>query len=295
MIDEATLERFYSGVPSAYLDKFRGFLESHTMKTAVVEGREVAYYACGQGPRTLLTFCGGHSTPDTAWQTILSYEDDYRIVVVDVSDFETVDELVHGIDRLLEGEEVERVTLMGQSLAGLISQIYFKKRFLKVDGMVLINTLPLRKGEGKPSVLLMLKLLPTFLLKTLFKKKLRSYFAAALEDPRAQDGCRFGLAHLDDVMANHFTKKKLMNVMNLLAQFQQEGYAKDDFAGWPGKVLVMSSEDDPGFKDFDWLIQNLPGTVPYVFPKGLGHLPQLVHRDKFESRIKDFLAELPAP
>ncbi len=292
MIDEATLKRFYSDVPAAYLEKLKSFLQSHTMKTTVVEGREVAYYACGQGSRTLLTFCGGHSTPDTAWQSILTYEEDYRIVVVDVSGFETVDELTQGIRRLLEEEGVDRVTLLGQSLAGLISQIYFKRSFAKVDGMVLINTLALRKGEDKPFVLLMLRILPIFLLKALFKKKLRSYFAEALKDPRAEEGCRFGLAHLDDIMANHFTKKKLMNIMNVLSQFKREGYAKDDFSGWPGKVLVVSSEDDPGFKDFEWLTQNLPRTVSHAFPKGLGHLPQLVHRDKFERRIKDFLAEL---
>ncbi len=296
LIDEATLEKFYSDVPAAQLEKLRSFLETHTMKSIVAEGREVAYYACGQGPRTLLTFCGGHSTPDTAWQSILTYEEDYRIVVADISGFETVDELTRGIRRLLEEEGVDRVTLLGQSLAGLICQIYFKRRFAEVDGMVLINTLALRKGEDKPFALLMLRLLPTFVLKALFKKKLRSYFEKALEDPRTQERCLFGLAHLGDIMANHFTKKKLMNVMNVLSQFQQqEGYAKDDFSGWPGRVLVMSSEDDPGFKDFEWLTGNLPRTVSHVFPKGLGHLSHLLHGDTLESRVKEFLAGLQPP
>ncbi len=292
MIDEATLKKFYSGVPSALLEKLESFLRSHTMKTTVVEGREVPYYACGQGARTLLTFCGGHSTPDSAWQTILAFEQDYRIVVVDISGFETVDELTRGIRRLLADEGVDRVTLLGQSLAGLISQIYFKRSFAEVDGMILVNTLAFRGGKDKPYALLLLKILPTFVLKALFKKKLRSYFAEALEDPRAEAGCRFGLAHLDDIMANHFTKKKLMNIMNVLSQFKREGYVKEDFSAWPGKVLVVSSEDDPGFKDFEWMTRNLPRTESHLFPKGLGHLPQLVHRDEFERRIKDFLSEL---
>ncbi|MCP3981174.1 MAG: hypothetical protein GY716_17890, partial [bacterium] len=90
MIDESILQEFYRDVPAAHLDRFRSFLRTHTLEHEKLGGTEVSYYACGRGARTLLTFCGGHSTPYTAWQTIETYEKDHRVLVLDVSGFGTV-------------------------------------------------------------------------------------------------------------------------------------------------------------------------------------------------------------
>ena len=102
LTDESTLRRFYGDVPAEHLDRFRGFLASHTMKYADIDGVEVPYYSVGQGERTLLSFCGGHSTPTTLWETIASYENDYRVVVIDISEFSTVAELIGGVHSILE-------------------------------------------------------------------------------------------------------------------------------------------------------------------------------------------------
>ena len=293
MIDEATIEQFYSDVPAATLERFRAFLRSHALQELDVEGIAVPYVDSGRGSRTLVGFCGGHSTPYSAWQTIESFERDYRILVADISGFGTVAHLNRGIDRLLDSSGVDRVVLLGQSLAGLISQIYFKQRSDRVDGMVLTNTLALKPGGDKPLVLMILRCFPESLLRAMFKRKFRAYFDKGLEDPEARDACRFGLAHLDDVMTNHFTKKKVVHLMSVLMEFGREGYQRADFPDWQGKNLVMTSEDDAGFKDLEWLLENLPGASSHVFPAGLGHLPQLVHRDKIERVIRDFLSQLP--
>ncbi len=105
-------------------------------------------------------------------------------------------------------------------------------------------------------------------------------------------GARLWLAHPDEIMANHFTKKKLINILSVMFEFAREGYTRADFAGWQGKALVVASEDDTGFKDLEWLTDNLPNAESHTFPKGLGHLPQLVHKDKFESLIRGFLGQL---
>jgi pimeloyl-ACP methyl ester carboxylesterase len=292
MIDESTLQEFYSDVPTTYLDRFRSFLRTHSLERRKFEGTEVSYYACGRGDRTLLTFCGGHSTPDTAWETIETYENEYRIVVLDISGFGTVAALSRGINQILEQEGIDRVVLLGTSMAGIIAQIYFKHNFERVDGMVLINTLALKPGGDKPLILLLMKLVPGFILRTMFRKKFRAYFRQALAEPRAAEGARFGLAHLDEIMANHFTKKKLINLLSVFFEFAREGYIRADFAGWQGRILVVVSEDDAGFKDLDWFTDNLPNAESHTFPKGLGHLPQLAHKDKFERLIRDFLGQL---
>lgn len=291
-IDETTLSRFYGDVPAEHLDRFRAFLGSHTLKRADLDGVEVPYYACGQGERTLLSFCGGHSTPTTLWETIGSYEADFRVVAIDISGFSSVARLSGGVLRILEREGVDRVVLLGASLAGLIAQIFLRHNSARVDGAILINTMAMKPGGDKPISLWLTKLMPGPLLKAIFGKKLRRYFKEALEDSRAAAGARFGLAHLEEVLALHFTKRKVVNLLSVLFEFGREGYTRADLADWEGRALVIVSEDDHGFGDLEWLTENLPNCESEVFPSGLGHLPQLAHRDKFELLIRKFLAEL---
>lgn len=292
MIDDARLELFYRDVPAATLDRFRSFLRTHALETLDVGGVQVAYCACGRGRRALLTFCGGHSTPYTAWETVETYERDHRVLVLDISGFGSVAALSEGVNEILEHERVERVVVLGASLAGLIGQIYLKHNLDRVDGIVLMNTVALRPGGDKPLALLLTKLLPQSLLRRTFRKKFRAYFQAALDDPRAEAGARFGLAHLEDVMTNHFTKKKVINLLSVLFEFGREGYTRADLEGWKGRALIIASEDDAGFKDVEWLVESLPNAESHIFPKGLGHLPQLAHREKFEHLIRRFLERL---
>jgi pimeloyl-ACP methyl ester carboxylesterase len=185
------------------------------------------------------------------------------------------------------------VVLMGASLAGIIAQIYLKQHADRVDGVVLMNTMALKQADPKPYVLFLLRLLPGFALRALFRKKFRAYFKPALADPQAEEAARFGLAHLDDVMANHFSKKKAINLVRTMSEFTREGYTRADLSAWSGRALIVASEDDSGFKDVEWLTRNIPGAEAEILPPGLGHLPQLVHRERFERLIRDFVARLP--
>jgi pimeloyl-ACP methyl ester carboxylesterase len=291
-IDEAALDRFYGDVPADHLKRYRGFLASHTLKRLEVGGVETPYYACGQGERTLVSFCGGHSTPATLWETISSWEEDHRIVVIDISGFASVAELCDGVGAILEHEGVERVVLLGASLAGLISQIFLKHHFERVEAVVLMNTMAMNPAGDKRFSLWLTRLMPAWLLRSIFGKKLRAYFNEALDDPQASAGARFGLAHLEEVLALHFTKRKVIHLLSVLFEFGREGYTLADLDQWQGRALVIVSEDDQGFGDLEWLTENLPRCASEVIPAGLGHLPQLAHRKRFETLIREFLSEL---
>lgn len=43
MVDEATIEQFYSDVPPATLERFRTFLRCHVLQELDVEGTAVPY------------------------------------------------------------------------------------------------------------------------------------------------------------------------------------------------------------------------------------------------------------
>lgn len=292
MIDDSTFEQFYRDVTPDVLERFKSFLATHTLETAEIESVRVPYYACGQGARTLLTFCGGHSMPYTVWETVEAYERDHRVLVLDLSGFGDVAALSHGVNEVLSREGVERVVLLGTSLGGLLAQIYLRHHSQRVDGVILMNTGAFKPGGHKPVALVLTRLLPERLIRWIFLKKLRAYFATAMADPRAAEAGRFPLAHLEHVMARHFTKRKLLNILSVLYQFGREGHSRADYERWRGRALIVSSEDDDGFEDVAWFLDNLPNAESHILPKGLGHLPQLVYRDRIEAEIRSFLARM---
>ena len=81
--------------------------------------------------------------------------------------------------------------------------------------------------------------------------------------------------------------------MNLVFEFNEsDGYTLEDFEIWNGKILIMTCEGDPGFEDTDYLTGNLPNTSLYTFPRELGHLAPLIHMEKFDQIVKNFLQAL---
>ena len=80
-----------------------------------------------------------------------------------------------------------------------------------------------------------------------------------------------------------------MNAANVAFQFHKDDeYTIENFKDWKGKILIISSKDDPCYKDFDILRKHLPNTELFLFPEGYRHMAPMVFRDKFHNRVKDF-------
>ena len=101
------------------------------------------------------------------------------------------------------------------------------------------------------------------------------------------------LALLADTVDNVLTKKRLMNAISLIVEFnRQEDYGAVAREAWRGRVLLFTSEDDPGFADVGRIVRALPQTEVHVFPKGAGHLAPAVHSRDYYDRITRFLRSL---
>jgi pimeloyl-ACP methyl ester carboxylesterase len=98
------------------------------------------------------------------------------------------------------------------------------------------------------------------------------------------------VALLKEMFTAKFNKKAMLSALKLAFEFnEKDEYKLADFKEWEGKVLVITAEDDPCFKDTDDLMKNLPNTEIYAFPKGVGHMAPLIHPDKFYGLIDQFL------
>jgi pimeloyl-ACP methyl ester carboxylesterase len=291
MLDEQKLLESLRGVSDTEYQRFEAFLKSHTMKYVRSENVTIPYYHCGEGPRTILIFAGGWGGPQLVFETILGFERKNRMVVIDVSDFDNPEDFSQAVNMVLEKEHVPRVILMGQSASGITAQVYFKRNFERVDGMVLTNTLAPRPERSKKWALWLLQVLPFSLLKALAKKKLIKLGEFAQEMPaEVKERRRFAGALMAGMMDFYITRRKTMNMLKLAFAFNEQGkYSPDDLAGWRGEALLVTSEDDPYYKDVALLEAGIPNSEVFKLPIGFKHLAPQMHRDEFHSRIQSFI------
>lgn len=289
MIDERSMKKYYADVSQTELKRLQDFLETHEIRQIDVEGKSIKYYSCGKGEQTILTFSGGHSGLETVYETVLGFENDFRMVVVDISLFTSPSEFSQGVNKVLEREGVGQVFVTGQSLSGMYSQIYFKRNCDTVDAMVLTNTFAPSQKQSKKWGLTLLRLFPFFLLKAIFKQKMHKWAPAAEIPMDTKERMQFKSAFMKQVVDQQFSKGFLMNAADMAFQFHKDAeYTIENFKDWKGKILIISSKDDPCYKDLDILIKHLPHTELFLFPEGYRHMAPMVFRDEFHNRIKDF-------
>jgi pimeloyl-ACP methyl ester carboxylesterase len=243
-----------------------------------------------------LTFAGGWGGPELLFDTILGFEEDHRVVVVDVSPFADLDEMSAGVNRVLEAEGIDRVIVMGQSLSGLIAQSYFRRNPRRVIALVLTNTLAPRKERSKKWALGIVNALPLWLIKALIRKKVPRLMETATELPDdARNHLRFRGALVAAMIDTYFTKAGITNVLKLALAFnEKDGYSPGEFGDWPGRVLLVTSPDDPYHEDMALLERSLPRAAVFTLPSGFKHVAPQVHRDEFHAAIRRFIGDVGA-
>jgi pimeloyl-ACP methyl ester carboxylesterase len=294
MLDDATIKKYYSEVSKEELKRFRDFLETHALTRIEWRGENVPYFCGGTGDRTLLTFSGIHSGPEAFYESILAYEDRYRIVVADVSKFRSLDEFNEAVDRILDREGAGRIAVMGHSFSGFFAQAYFRRNLDRIDAMILTNSMAPNAEKSKPLALLLCRWAPFFIMRAIILRNLNRRAETELEiPPDVKEKVRFKAALMRQIMESRLTKKSLVLTVRMLFEFhEKDEYREGDFKDWPGKVLLITSEDDPYYKDVKIFTRFLPNPQVHSLPKGWKHLAPLVHQSEFHGVIKKFLEGL---
>ncbi len=294
MLDEKKWLESLDGISETEHKKFKEFLETHRLKQINFEGKSISYYFCGAGETTVLTFAGGWGPPQMIYDLILGLEEKNRIVVIDISAFNDLDDMCNGINQVLLAERIHRIVLFGQSLTGIMAQSYLRRNRESVGGIILTNTIAPRIERCKKWALILLQILPISLIKLFAKKKLTQlggYEKEIAEDMKQK--MLFKMALLKNVMDFYFTKKNTDNTLKIAYAFnEKDGYSEGEFAGWQGKALIMTSEDDPGYPDIEIFLKFLPNTELYKFPMGFKHVAPQVYREEFLAEIQRFIDQL---
>ena len=291
MLDEKRLLDSLRDAPEKELERFKDFLNSHTLKQAHHKGQTLDYYCCGKGKKTILTLAGGWGGPELLYDTILGFEKQNTLLAVDISCYADPDLMSEGINHILDIEKIKQVVLLGQSASGITAQSYFKRNPERVEGLVLTNTLAPRIERCKKWALVLLKVLPISLMKSLAKRKLSKLSEFEQEiSLEVKERRRFAAALLGAMMDLYITKQNVTNFLKLAFAFnEKDAYTAGEFKDWEGRVLLVTSEDESYYPDVALLEKGLPHSEVFKLPTGFGHVAPQILRDEFHSRIRSFI------
>ena len=263
-------------------------------KKLTIRGVEWAYLTGGRGEQTILMFHGAVGGAETMQWLADALGDEYRTIAPTVAPVRTLEEVCDAASAILDREHVGRAVLFGGSFGGLVAQAFLKRRRRQVEHLILLST-----GAPSPALgaknekaLRFMRLLPFPLMRAMMKLELGRH----LQAPAAEDDAgRVGLfrERLNRYLERELTKETFVSRIALSVEFnRRETYAPEDYADWPGRVLLIDSNDDPMIPAAERarLRATYPRALVCTFD-GAGHMIPILKREELVGLVKAFLKE----
>jgi len=288
--------KFYRKVPQDQVERLKRFRSEHPYKHLTVDGATWEYISCGQGKEALLLLTGGTGIGEAMGFVFAPLEAKYQMVSPTYPPVTTMGELADGIVRILETEGIDRINILGQSFGGILAQVIIHKYPDKVSKLILSHTTTtsppvdqtikfksLKKIEKKEKVL---SFLPFGIFSLIAKWKISKLISTDMEEKEFWD------AYFHEMLSN-MNKEALASLSKCMIDFGQNYiFSRDDLENWPGKILILESDDDLFFNPSERkaLKELYPQARVHTF-HGTGHLTLIVNREEFLSIIRNFLQE----
>jgi len=293
-IDEQVRKRFFKNTPADEIERYNEFVRLNPKRiTRGPSGKPTAYYVLGEGPKTLFIPAAGMGflPGELAFRGLSRLARTFRIICADPVFALDLTEIVETYDGILNREGVKKVFLYGSSGSGLSAQVYFKRRFDRVERLVLANTVAVSPARVRSfnRDRRVTGLLPARLIRRVLLGAGGKLLKA--EIPPGLLGRMNFLAGLTRfLIVRCFSKPKLTAVMTMITNFAAEGgLSGPDYSTWPGKALIITAEADPGFKDAPVLKAILPGSRVHTFGRQYGHIVAYLAEDEYYGVIEQFL------
>jgi pimeloyl-ACP methyl ester carboxylesterase len=289
-------DKFYKKVPQDQIERLKRFRSTHEYKHITLNGTVWKYISGGQGKEALLLLTGGTGIGEAMEFVFAPLEAKYQMVSPTYPLVTTMEELADGIVRILETEGIDRFNILGQSFGGILAQVIVHKYPDKVNKLILSHTTTtsppvdqaikaesLKRIEKKEKVL---SFLPFRIFSLIAKWKISKLIPADIEEKEFWD------AYFHEMLSN-MKKGVLASLSKCMIDFGQNyTFSRDDLANWPGKILILESDNDPFFhlSERKALKELYPKAQVHLF-HGTGHLTVIVNQEEFLSIIRSFLQE----
>lgn len=263
-------------------------------KSLTIKGVEWNYVTGGRGEKTLLLLHGAVGGAETMSWLASAFGDEYRTIAPTIADVSTLNEVCDALSAVLDREHVGRAIVFGGSFGGLVAQAFFHRRRAQTEDLVLLSTGPpnRRVGSRTERMARLLRLLPFALTRGLLKLEISRHLNTPVPAEHAARVAEFR-QRLDDYFNRRLTKRTLLSRVNLAVDFNRnESYSPADQGDWPGRVLIIESNDDPMIpaEERRRLREAYPRALVCTFP-GTGDMIPLLRLEELVGVVKAFLKE----
>ncbi|UCG01262.1 MAG: alpha/beta hydrolase [Candidatus Heimdallarchaeota archaeon] len=259
------------------MEELKSFREQNHTTETILDKINWKYYDIGNmGSDIAIVFLHGTiGNEEIFWIQMESLMSTYRIISFDLPPIIGVDALSQGIYEILSKFNVKRIVLIGTSFGGYLAQFFSFKYKEMVQKLVLSNTFKTTHlyNQKYKRLLMLEKLIPTFLIKRFMRKGLLS-----LEHERTRD-------YLLSQLKHQLTKKTLMARLKSFITDVELNNAPID------QVLIIETIKDPLVPEQlqDELKKAYPEASVKTFGKEANHFPYLTMGDDYTRTLIDFL------
>jgi pimeloyl-ACP methyl ester carboxylesterase len=256
------------------------FRAGHAPRRLTHRGVEWRYYAGGPGNPAVLRLSGALGLAEFAFQQIRLFEPRFRVITPDYPAVGSLAEMIGGLVAILDAEGVERAHVIGGSFGGLLAQVLVRRAPDRVASLVLSHT-GAPDGKRRAVATAIVAAIPQAFLRGLLKARLG----------RTLDAADTFWRRYFDRAVNEMTKADILSRVRLQAEFAgQTGWAPDDLARWPGRVLLIEGEDDPLFPPAARarLRALYPSAEVHRF-QGTGHAAAVLKPEEYADVVTRFL------
>ncbi|MEK6280222.1 MAG: alpha/beta hydrolase [Acidobacteriota bacterium] len=288
-------EEIYRKVPPAQVARLKQFRVSHPYKQLSFRDANWEYISCGQNDETVLILPGALSTGESAFPLISALETDYHIIAPSYPLSLNMEGLCDGIAHILEAENADSAHVFGGSYGGLVAQYFCRHYPHKSRSLILSHTFVFNPKYTKVFWIAgkLFPALPRSLIVRLLKLRLNKLLLSRLRAANHPD-TELWRAYLDEAMT--FGKLKDVFIHQnkcLLDLADRPRFTTNDLNEWPGRILIIESEDDPAIGANERA--NLRNMYPPAEIKSFldaGHASSILKLDEVVSSIKGFLGSI---
>jgi pimeloyl-ACP methyl ester carboxylesterase len=288
-LTDPKVARRYTEVPGADLEKFKAFCSTCPYKQVTFNGVAWPYLVNQQPGDTVLLLSGALAIPDISWLTIAHLAQEHRVIAPVYPAVKTMAELTDGIAEILHQEEIKQAHVLGGSYGGFVAQVFVRRHPDATRSLVLSHTFPPDPSNLKPIKKMAgwMPLLPEGVLRWVMGKRLR-----ALLPVKTAETSLFH-AMFEELLYDRLTKADILSTVERTVDYYARPYTPQDLAGWPGKVLLVMADDDPGTPESVRAAMKAlyPGAQLHVF-HGTGHSTSVLKEKEYQSVIDQFLKDV---
>lgn len=294
--ESAAFDELYAKVPPEQVARLKDFRRTHPYKQLTISDTKGEtrwqYISCGQGNDTLLLLPGALSVGESVFPFIEAFENDYRIIAPSYALAQTMSGLCSGIAEILAAEGLNQVHVLGGSYGGLVAQYFARQYQNKTRSLVLSHTFVLTPKLAKPLWIAgkLFPALPGSLFAPILRLRLNRIFVSTLRAAHHPE-TEFWRAYLNEAIASGLLKDVFIHQNDCLLKLaRQPQFTSEDLKGWPGRVLIIESDDDPAIqaRDRALLRSTYPDAQVHTF-NDAGHASSILKREEVVSIIRSFL------